>query len=69
MQFKNHRSDVFRVAGLDGHVLRFEPGEVGVHHRTVPFDGEDQRDVHRDTLAEHRRDGGNAFLHRGDLDE
>lgn len=32
MQFKNHRSDVFRLASLDGHTLHFEPGET----RAVP---------------------------------
>ena len=33
----------------------FETGQVGVHHRTVAFDGEDQGHVHRNTLGD---DGG-----------
>src|SRR6478609_8817435 len=34
----------------------FQAGEVGVHHRLVPVQGEDQGDVHADPLGDHRGD-------------
>ena len=43
--------------------------EVGVHDGAVPFDGEDQGDVHRDALRDHRGDRGQAGQRRRDLDE
>ena len=52
-----------------GFLRGFQPGQVGVHHGPVPFDGEDQRHVDRDALADHRGDGRQAGFSGRDLDQ
>lgn len=46
-----------------------QAGEVGVHHRPVALDGEDQGHVDRDALGEHRGDRRQACFGRRDLDQ
>jgi hypothetical protein len=54
------------VAGLLGGV---QASQISLHHGAVPFDGEDQRDVHRDALTNYRGDRRQGLVHRRDLDQ
>ncbi len=46
----------------------FEAGEVGLDHRRVAVEAEDQRDVDASTLGDHLLDRGETLLGSGDLD-
>ena len=47
----------------------FESGQVGVHHRAVPFDREDQRHVHRNAFGDNGGDRRQSGQGGGDLDQ
>ena len=48
---------------------RLETGQVGVHHRAVAFDGEDQRHVHRNAFGDNGGDRRQPGKGGGDLDQ
>ena len=64
---RGDRVDLRQV--LAGRVGLLEAVEVGVHHRAVALEGEDQRDVDADPVGDGGRDGGQAVHGGGDLDE
>ena len=58
-----------RVQVMPGLLSGLEAGEVGRHHCTVAIDGEDQRDIDRNTFGENRRDGGQTGQRGRNLDQ
>ena len=63
---RNGMDGVQVVAGL---LCGFQAGQVGVHHRAVPLDGEDQGHVYRNALGQNGGDGRQTGQCRGNLDQ
>ena len=70
-----HPGDEERCDGMDlGHVVAgllrsLQAGQIGIHHQAVPFDGEDQCHVDRNSFGDNRSDRRQAGHRRGDLDQ